>query len=121
MEVLMQKQKSSYIYQDDILWQKHPFLSTVKIKRFISSKDKLGITYFLATVAKGKKIDIHIHDNSDDYLFILEGKGEMFIEDTGVIDLYPGVFVRVPKGFKHGIGEVYEDLLYLDIFHPEAF
>jgi len=121
MEALMQKHKSYYGHQDNILWQHHPFLSNVKIKRFFSAKEQLGITYCLASVAKGHKIDVHVHENSDDYLFILEGTGKMFIEDAGVIDIYPGVFVRVPNGLKHSIEDVYADLIYLDIFHPESF
>lgn len=58
-----------------------------------------------------------MHENSDDILFPLEGKGKIFIEGSGEFDLFPGVFIRVPKNIKQRVS-VEEDLLVYDVFAP---
>ena len=42
----------------------------------------------------------------------------MWVDGTGEFLLQPGVIVRVPKGIKHKITEVTEDLLIYDVFSP---
>ena len=117
----MDTKENSIKHIDNIPWERHPFLRDVRIKRIISCVDGLGLTYCLASVEKGQQIRTHVHKDSEDYLFIIEGKGRMFLEHVGEFDLNSGVFVRVAKGKKHGIVRVDESLLFIDIFHPEAY
>jgi mannose-6-phosphate isomerase-like protein (cupin superfamily) len=42
----------------------------------------------------------------------------MWVEGVGDFSLEPGVIVRVPKGKKHKIADVAEDLLFYDVFFP---
>ncbi len=107
---------------DHIPWEPHPVLPGVKVKKIYTAEDNIGISSFLACIEKGHRTDIHIHENSDDILYVLEGTGKMFLEDMGEIDLKPGSYVRAPKGIEHGIVEVGDqDLILLEIFHPEFF
>jgi len=92
-----------------------------KIKKLVSKeKDGADVTIFLAKLSKGQKIQEHVHENSDDVLFPLEGKGKIYIEGSGEFELYPGVLVRVPRNTKHRVSAE-EDLLYFDIFAPPMF
>jgi quercetin dioxygenase-like cupin family protein len=110
----------SWINVEDTEWESHPFLD-IKIKKLISKeKDNADVTIFLAKLPKGQEIQAHIHENSDDILFPLEGKGKIYIEGVGEFDLFPGVLVRVPKNTKHRVSAE-EDLLYFDVFAPPMF
>ena len=51
-------------------------------------------------------------------LYPLRGRAEMYVEQTGTFALEPGVVVRVPKGAKHRIFNVTEELIIYDVFHP---
>ena len=41
-----------------------------------------------------------------------------WIDGEGEFTLEPGMIIRVPKGTKHKIFDVTEDLLIYDVFHP---
>jgi mannose-6-phosphate isomerase-like protein (cupin superfamily) len=60
----------------------------------------------------------HIHDKSEDILFILSGRGTMWIHDVGEVTLQKGTVVRVPRNTKHRIFDVSEELLIYDVFSP---
>jgi mannose-6-phosphate isomerase-like protein (cupin superfamily) len=42
----------------------------------------------------------------------------MWVEDVGDFTLEPGMIVRVPKGKKHKITNIVEELLVYDVFSP---
>ena len=110
----------SWIKLDDVLWEQHPFLD-VKIKKLVSrEKDGADVTIFLAKLSKGQEIQDHVHEDSDDVLFPLEGKGKIYIEGSGEFELFPGVLVRVPRNTMHRV-YAEEDLLYFDVFAPPMF
>lgn len=107
----------SWINVEDVNWEPHPFLD-IEIKKLVS-KEKEGaeVTILLAKLLKGQTIPKHVHEESDDILFPLEGKGKIVIEGVGEFPLTPGVLVRVPKNTKHKVSAE-EDLLVLDVFAP---
>ena len=110
----------SWINIEKVNWEQHPFLD-IKIKKLISKKkDGADLTIFLAKLPKGQEIQAHVHKNSDDILFPLEGKGKIYIEGSGEFELFPGVLVRVPRNTKHRVSAE-EDLLYFDVFAPPMF
>uniref|UniRef100_UPI002580E63D cupin domain-containing protein n=1 Tax=Candidatus Borrarchaeum sp. TaxID=2846742 RepID=UPI002580E63D len=110
----------SWINIEKVNWEQHPFLD-IKIKKLISKKkDGADLTIFLAKLPKGQEKQAHVHKNSDDILFPLEGKGKIYIEGSGEFELFPGVLVRVPRNTKHRVSAE-EDLLYFDVFAPPMF
>jgi mannose-6-phosphate isomerase-like protein (cupin superfamily) len=110
-----------WINIEKVNWEQHPFLD-IKIKKLVSKeKDGADVTIFLAKLLRGQEIQAHVHENSDDVLFPLEGKGKIYIEGSGEFDLFPGVLVRVPRKTKHRVYAVEEDLLYFDVFAPPMF
>jgi quercetin dioxygenase-like cupin family protein len=104
---------------EDIPWMPHPVVPGISIKPLISSKEhNLNVTCMLVTVPAGKDVPEHIHDTQDDILYPLKGKAVMWVEDVGEFTLEPGLIVRVPKGKKHKITNVVEELLVYDVFSP---
>jgi len=104
---------------DEIAWMPHPVAQGVSIKPLITSqKHDLNVTCMLVNVPVGREVPEHIHQEQDDILFPLQGKAVMWVEGAGDFSLEPGVIVRVPKGKKHRIAGIAEDLLFFDVFYP---
>jgi quercetin dioxygenase-like cupin family protein len=103
----------------DISWRPHPIAEGVTIKLLATkSEDDLNVTCLLLRIPPGKEIPEHIHEEQVDILYPLQGEAEMYVEGTGTFPLKPGIVVRVPKGTKHKISNVTEELLIYDVFQP---
>ena len=104
---------------EEVSWMPHPTVQGVTIKPLISEKEHgLNVTCLLVNVPAGKEVPEHIHEEQDDILYLLQGKAVMWVDGTGDFSLEPGVIVRVPKGKKHKIFDVTQDLLIYDVFCP---
>jgi quercetin dioxygenase-like cupin family protein len=109
----------AYRLMERIPWIPHPTAEGEQIKPFISQKEhSLCVTLMLVKIPAGKEVAEHIHPNQDDILYPLVGKGAMWVDGAGKFSLEPGIVVRIPKGTKHKIYEVIEDLLIYDVFCP---
>jgi quercetin dioxygenase-like cupin family protein len=107
---------------DNIPWMPHPTAEGVRVKSYISQRGHgLDVTCMLVNVPEGKEVAEHVHPAQDDILYPLGGKATMWVEGTGEFALEPGIVVRVPKGTKHKIFDVTEELLILDVFCPALF
>ncbi|MCX8132229.1 MAG: cupin domain-containing protein [Clostridia bacterium] len=51
-------------------------------------------------VAKDRTLDFHIHEESDEMFYIIDGKMQMEFDDS-IVDLATGDFIIVPKGKRH--------------------
>ena len=108
-----------YRSEKNIPWEPHPSAQGVKIKPLISKKEHgLDVTCMLVFVPAGSEVPEHIHENQSDILYPLQGKAVMWVDGTGSFSLEPGLIVRVPKGKKHKITNITEDLLIYDVFSP---
>jgi quercetin dioxygenase-like cupin family protein len=103
----------------DVSWRPHPLVKEVNIKPLVTkSEDNLDVTCMLVRVPAGIDIPEHIHEEQADILYPIQGKAEMNVEGAGTFSLEPGVVVRVPKGTKHRIFNVTDELLVYDVFQP---
>jgi quercetin dioxygenase-like cupin family protein len=109
----------AYRSVEEISWIPHPVARGVKIKPLISEKEHgLNVTCMLVNIPVGKQVPEHIHEEQDDILYPLRGRAVMWVDGKGKFSLEPGVIVRVPKGVRHRISDVTEDLLIYDVFCP---
>lgn len=51
----------------------------------------------------GSKIPMHCHDDSEEAMFIVSGKGKLIVEGEGEFELTPGTAIFAPCGVKHEI------------------
>jgi quercetin dioxygenase-like cupin family protein len=102
-----------------ISWHPHPVVKGVTIKPLATkSEDGLNVTCMLVKIPAGVEVPEHIHEEQVDILYPIQGQAEMLVEGTGTFALKPGIVVRVPKGTKHKIFNVAEELLIYDVFQP---
>jgi mannose-6-phosphate isomerase-like protein (cupin superfamily) len=107
--------------EKDLAWTPHPFLP-IQIKALLTQKsDQSDVTCFLVKIPIGKDIPEHLHQTQEDILFLLSGKGKMWIEGIGDFAIEKGTFIRVPKNTKHRIYDVTEEILNYDVFNPPLF
>jgi quercetin dioxygenase-like cupin family protein len=104
---------------DNISCHPHPVVKGVTIKPLATkSEDDLNVTCLLVKIPAGAEIPEHIHEEQVDILYPIQGQAEMVVEGAGQFALKPGIVVRVPKGTKHKIFNVTEELLIYDVFQP---
>jgi Uncharacterized conserved protein, contains double-stranded beta-helix domain len=109
----------SWRFLEQIPWEDHLTVKGVTIKPYISQREhQLDVTCMLVKVPRGMEVPEHIHPEQDDILFPLSGKAAMWIDGVGDFPLIPGVAVRVPKGVRHRIYDVKEELIIHDVFFP---
>ena len=104
---------------DMVPWVAHSTAPGVGLKPIITRKgDCLDVTCMLVSIPVGTEVDEHIHADQDDILYLMDGKATMWVDGVGEFELAPGAAVRVPKGIRHSIYCVSEDLLIYDVFSP---
>jgi len=104
---------------ESIAWEPHPVVPGVQIKPLVTKRDDgLDVSCLLVRVPVGSEVPEHIHGTQDDIVYPLEGKASMWVDGSDVIALAPGVLVRVPKGTRHRIYDVQENLLFYGVFSP---
>jgi quercetin dioxygenase-like cupin family protein len=109
----------AYRSVESIPWIPHPAAAGVEIKPMISKGDHgLDVTCMLVRVPAGVEVPEHIHAEQEDILYPLKGKAMMWVEETGEFSLEPGIIVKVPRGTRHKITDVKEELLIYDVFFP---
>ena len=107
------------VYESEIEWQKHPEFEGVWIKVLQSKKDHGSLATVIVTrIPKGGGVPVHVHQKSDDILYILDGMAEMEIDGIGTFEMQKGGCLRVPKNTKHRIFNVTKDLILYDVWAP---
>jgi quercetin dioxygenase-like cupin family protein len=112
-------EKAKAVQPNDVQWEPHPQLKDVKVAYLLSNRnDKTDLTCLFVQSPKGSHIEKHEHQNSDDIIFVIKGKGKMWIDGMGDLPIVPGSFFRIPKGVMHHPHDIEEDLLLYDVFYP---
>jgi mannose-6-phosphate isomerase-like protein (cupin superfamily) len=102
-----------------IPWNPHPTFKGVEIAYLLTKKDDgLDMSYALVHWKVGAEIPRHIHENSDDILYIIRGKAKIWIDGVGDVPVSAGSFVRIPMGVMHQPHDVEEDLIAQDTWFP---
>ena len=110
---------SKIVQPNDMRWEPHPQLANAKVAYLLSNRDeKADLTCLLVHLPVGMQVKKHVHENSDDIIYVVKGKGKMWIENIGDVPLVEGAFIRIPKGIRHQPHDIEEDLIAYDVFYP---
>lgn len=107
------------IQPETMMWKSHPHFHGVEIAHLITQqKDGIDVTCALVHLPVGSQADKHVHEQSDDIIYVIHGKASMWIEGTADVPLTAGTCLRIPKGVLHQPRNVEEDLLLYDVWFP---
>lgn len=73
-----------------------------KLTHFATEQMSVDTYYF----NPGQVLKYHVHANSDQIFFFIEGEGKFYLNQNGqdeVIDVRPGVVVLAPAGVQHQV------------------
>ena len=106
------------VQPDQIAWEPHPQLKNVEVASLPSNRDdQMDLSVMLVRLPPGSVMEKHAHD-CNDIAYVIEGRGTIWIEGVGDMPMTEGSFVRIPKGVRHFVHDVEEELLIYDVFYP---
>lgn len=107
------------IHDDELEWGSHPGVEGGKMVTFFTKKEQgAQATIGMVKIPKGGSLKWHDHGDSDDIVFVLEGKAMMEMEGIGNLEIKKGSHVLVPGRVKHRICDVSESLTLYHIKAP---
>jgi quercetin dioxygenase-like cupin family protein len=119
MPAVLEAVEPKVIHPFEMDWNPHPKFKGVEIAYLLTKReDDVDVTCAIVHWKVGAEVPKHIHEDSDDILYVLQGKAKIWIEAYGDIPLIAGSFVRVPKGVLHQPHDIEEDLIAHDTWFP---
>ena len=107
--------------KEDIKFQPHPKFDGVKIAILIDKEKDPRLSVSMLSIEPGVEIPIHTHDTQADSIYVLEGKGEAFINGKWQ-EISSGDYIMVPPQEEHGVRNTGSAPLKLFIVHaPPLF
>jgi len=92
-------EKSKVVQPEKVQWEPHPQLAKAKVAYLLSKRDEnADLTCLLVSLPVGIEVERHIHENSDDIIYVIKGKAKMWIDQVGDVPMVEGSFIRIPKG-----------------------
>jgi len=111
--------KGKVLYSQEVGWE---IVDPSRKFKFIMKKEDMGpASIRMVQIKAGGEFPSEVHDESDEMVYIVTGKGKVFIEGVGEKEVHPGTFWYVPKGTKHAVTSVDEDATGFSIHIPPAF
>jgi quercetin dioxygenase-like cupin family protein len=107
------------IQPEERKWDPHPQLPGVEVSYLLTKRaDNVNITGALVHLPVGSTVERHLHENSDDIVYVLQGRAKMWVDGVGDVPLVTGTFLRIPKGTMHQPHDIEEDFIAYDIWYP---
>jgi len=105
----------------EIAFEDHPLFDGVRIAKLVGKKDNMPLGSSILRIEPGVEIPVHVHDESVDSIYCLEGKGRIF-RDGQWKGLKGGDYCLVPAREQHGVRNDSGDILELFVVHcPPLF
>ncbi len=110
-----------FFKQKEIKFAPHPRFSGVKWALLIDSQKSTQVSVSLLAIDPGVEIPIHVHDQQVDSIYVLEGKGQAYLNGNWE-EIEKGDYILVPVGEEHGVKNTGKEPLKLFIVHsPPLF
>lgn len=105
---------------ESYVWESHPFAPGLDQVVLLSQRDHAAEATIYLYQQHGSAADVpeHVHETCDDISYVLAGSGKVEVEGYGVVSMYAGCFLRVPRGRKHRVYELSPDFRAINIFAP---
>lgn len=101
-------------------WEDHPTVRNVSIQKIITTQrfGQDSPSILMVKIPVDVEVPEHVHTESEDILFVVSGRGMMWVDGAGDVRLCKGEVVRVPRNTKHRIFGVTDEIVIYDVFSP---
>lgn len=87
-----------YVQSEGLEWQPHPEADGLMMKALLERPEE-GITARLHRIPESG-VPEHSHARRH-VMFVLSGRGRLWTEDLGDLELQPGTFIYIPSDLRH--------------------
>jgi len=106
----------------DMKFNPHAQFKGVEVCKLLTKgDDNVDVTCTIVRWHVGAEIAKHIHEQSDDILYFIQGKAKIWIDGVGDVPVSAGSFVRIPAGVEHQPHDVTEEVIAHDMWFPALF
>ncbi len=110
-----------FFKRQEMTFEDHPKFSGVKWAVLIKSQQSKRLGVSILRLAPGVEIPVHTHPEEYDSIYVLQGRGEAWINGSWRY-IGEGDYILVPPGEEHGVRNVGDKDLELFIVHsPPIF
>jgi mannose-6-phosphate isomerase-like protein (cupin superfamily) len=110
------------IQPSEMKFNPHAQFKGVEVCKLLTQRDdNVDVTCTIVRWHVGAEIAKHVHDNSDDILYFMQGKAKIWIDGVGDVPVSAGSFVRIPKGVQHQPHSIIEEVIAHDMWFPALF
>ena len=93
--------ETKFFPQRKIIFTRHPAYDDVRMAMFITGGESGSACVCMIEMAPGSEIPIHNHGEEVDSIFVVQGRGETYV-NGGWQQIEPGDYIYVPSGGEHG-------------------
>lgn len=108
--------ESKFFPQRKMIFTRHPTFDNVKAAIFITSKESNQACVCLIEIAPGSETPIHTHEAQADSIFVVQGKGETYVNGSWQ-PIEPGDYLYIPAQGEHGTRNTGTEPLRLFVHH----
>ena len=108
--------ETRFFPQREMIFIKHPTFDNVKTAIFITGKETNMASVCLIEIAPGSETPIHTHEEQADSIFVVQGRGETYINGTWQ-PIEPGDYLYIPAKGEHGTRNTGKEPLQLFVHH----
>jgi mannose-6-phosphate isomerase-like protein (cupin superfamily) len=110
---------SQIVVPSQLSWEPHSAIPGGRIAYLLAPEPGgSSVTCALVELPAGAAPEAHVHGHCDDLLYVLSGKGAVWVEDVGDVALEPGCFLRIRQGVRHRPHDIAETLLIYNTWSP---
>ena len=115
----MDEDEETLVVHTEQPWEPHPLIADAQLAYHLTAREsRAQITCALVRLGTGVRPPAHRHESSSDIFYVLRGRGWIWVEKHGDIELSEGMFVRIPRGLWHRPHDIAEDLLLFNVWAP---
>ncbi len=109
------------VKRPDELLEPHPKFQGGKLAVLVKEKDSSQLSTSILEVGPKVEIPIHSHETQWDSIYVVSGKGEVFL-DGKWHPIEAGDYILIPPGEPHGVKNTQDEPLKLFVVHsPPLF
>ena len=108
--------ETKFYPQREMIFTRHPDFDNVKAAIIITSKESDLASVCLIEIAPGTETPIHTHEEQADSVFVVQGKGETYVNGTWQ-PIEPGDYLFIPAKGQHGTRNTGSEPLRLFVHH----